>query len=453
MAQTILKIPQMSQYLKTKAAWEIARTGLIWVSTGVAGGAALIVLLATIRGLWLLLFGQVSSRFVIVLSTLIIMLLLSACRRWMQSLVDFLFFPDTAGFLEKVDQACHILPEITTRSELRRLLEDLPVQWQVRNISLHDDLILEARDSLTLPLKMGTRSLGYLTVGPKHSARTFSDEERAALEQFQEQISLVLSGIQLAEAQEAARKTEQLKINFLTNISHQLTTPLNTVINSTGLVADSALGPANEEQQEYLNRAVNGSEYLMRLLNEILDITKIETGQLTLRLEEIDLREVIDDALTIVRAILQNKPVELKVEVADNLPTVKADRIRVRQILLNLLSNAEKFTPHGVIWLRAWPQDDQILISVQDTGIGIARENLPLIFEDYHQVQSRATTGMMANRRRHLGTGLGMPVTRALVELHGGRIDVESELGEGTTFIFTLPLFSDDKKNGSRPTG
>jgi signal transduction histidine kinase len=191
----------------------------------------------------------------------------------------------------------------------------------------------------------------------------------------------------------------------------------------------------------------------MRLLNEILDITKIETGQLTLRLEEIDLREVIDDALTIVRAILQNKPVELKVEVADNLPTVKADRIRVRQILLNLLSNAEKFTPHGVIWLRAWPQDDQILISVQDTGIGIARENLPLIFEDYHQVQSRATTGMMANRRRHLGTGLGMPVTRALVELHGGRVDVESELGEGTTFIFTLPLFSDDKKNGSRPTG
>ncbi len=442
MSQSTLKKNQrVLPSLKFKASWEIVRAALVWIFLGLATGLIFLGLLALINWLWILLFGRGGSGVVVFFSTLVTLLLLSPLRRGMQGLVDYLLFPDTAGFLEKIEEACRVLPEINNRTDLKQfLVKKLPPQWQVAYITLHKSSAPMISDSLTLPLKTGNRSLGFLTIGPKYSGRSFSYEERLALERFQEQVSLVLSGIQLAEAQEAATKTDQLKSNFLTNVSHELTTPLNVVINSTGLAADGALGPVSKEQAEYLNRAVSGSEHLMRLLNEILDITKIETGQLTLRLAEIDLREVIEDALSIMRGILQNKAVELKVEIADDLPLVAADRTRIRQILLNLLSNAEKFTKKGAICLRAWPQDKQVLISVQDTGIGIAQENLPLIFEDYRQVSTKGYTGILGSRRRHQGTGLGMPVARALVELHGGQIEVASELGKGSFFTFTLPI-------------
>ncbi len=438
---TIKKNQRVLPSLKFKASWEIIRVVLVWTFFGLGAWLTFLVLLALINWWWILLFGRSGNGVVVFFSTMTTLLLLSSLRRMMQGLVDYLLFPDTVGFLERIEAAGRVLPEINNRADLKQfLVKKLPSQWQVAYITLHKSSAPMISDSLTLPLKMGNRSLGFLTIGPKYSGRSFSYEEQWALERFQEQVSLVLSGIQFAEAQKAATKTDQLKSNFLTNISHELTTPLNVVINSTGLVADGDLGAIIKEQAEYLNRSVSGSEHLMRLLNEILDITKIETGQLTLRLEKIDLREVIEDALSIMRGLLQNKPVELKVEIADDLPSVTADRTRIRQILFNLLSNAEKFTKKGAICLRAWRQDKQILISVQDTGIGIAQENLPLIFEDYRQVRTKGYTGMLGKSRRRLGTGLGMPVAQALVELHGGRIEVASELGKGSIFTFTLPL-------------
>jgi signal transduction histidine kinase len=375
--------------------------------------------------------------------------LLRSLKEGAQMLVDHLFFPETANFKEQIDQVCRVLTDIEDRATLGWfVMEKLPEQLQLDGIFIHQHAQMLIRNSITLPLSMSNRSLGYLTIGPKYSGRSFSYEERMALKQLQEQISLVLSGIELAEAREEAEKVAQLKTSFLTNISHELRTPLNTVINSTALVADGALGEIEPEQADYLNRAVFGSEYLMSLLDDILDIAKIESGQLTLRLELIDLKEVIEDALPIVRSLLQNKPIEIKITVADNIPAFLADRLRVRQVLLNLLSNAAKFTKEGFILLNAWREQNVVFISVEDTGIGIAQENLSLIFEDYQQVSSKGSGEMQFELRRHAGTGLGMPISRALVELHGGHIWVESELGKGSIFTFTLPLLRHEAKNG-----
>ncbi|HXV99811.1 MAG TPA: HAMP domain-containing sensor histidine kinase, partial [Anaerolineae bacterium] len=224
----------------------------------------------------------------------------------------------------------------------------------------------------------------------------------------------------------------------------------NTIINSTGLVADGALGEVNDAQVEFLNRAVQGSEHLMGLLNDILDITKIETGQLALQPEVIDLPEVIKEVVPLVKGMLQQKPIELNIELEDNLPHLTADRLRIRQILLNLLSNAIKFTQAGFIWVRARTEEGVVLVSVADTGIGIAPENLPLVFEDYQQISAK-NQGTGFERRRHLGTGLGLSITKALVELHKGRIWVESEPERGTIFTFTLPVSASQPPGEAEP--
>jgi signal transduction histidine kinase len=161
---------------------------------------------------------------------------------------------------------------------------------------------------------------------------------------------------------------------------------------------------------------------------------------------------VIKETLPLVSSPLQKKAVRLTVELEENLPPVLADRLRVRQILLNLLSNAIKFTQEGSIRVRAWHKDNTVGVSIEDTGIGIPQESLPLIFEDYRQLVHRQQ--LQFERRRHLGTGLGLSITRALVELHGGKIWVESEgvPGRGSTFTFTLPLSTLKPGNGSKMT-
>jgi len=434
--------------LRFEAWWEVIRAGLTWFVLALIMALVYITFSIFIGGFSTLLFETGKHGTTVFFSTLLTLLLLHPLKSETQRIVDNLFFPDTANFKFEVDSACQTLTNTNSRRELRQFLTHrLPEQLQVASIALHNQPPPEMPNTLTLPLEMGRRALGYLTIGPKRSGRSFSHQERTALKQLQEQVSLVLSAIQLAQAREEAEKVAQLKSDFLTNISHELRTPLNVVINSTGLVADGALGPIDSEQATYLHRAVQGSEYLMSLLNDVLDITKIESGQLTLRLAETDLRAVVEDALSIVRGMLQNKPVELRVEITDGLPPVIADRVRVRQVLLNLLSNAVKFTKEGYILIKIWHNPRAAYISVEDSGIGIAKENLPLIFEDYQQISINHHTGLQFERRRHLGTGLGMPITKALVELHGGEIWVESEPDRGSTFTFTLPLWLKETGN------
>lgn len=433
------------------AAWEIGRLALIWGGFALALIFTYITIFSLIHWFAGMLLQEVNRSLAVFATTLSTLLLLHSLYEWTQGVVDRLFFPDTANFKEKIDLLCQRLTEIDNRERLRQFLsQQIPARLLVEEVHLHTKPRLELANTITLPLEMGSRSLGFLTIGPKRSGRSFGYYEQMALKQLQEQVSLVLSGIQLAEARNAAEKTDQLKLNFLTNISHELRTPLNTVINSTGLVADGDLGEITADQAEYLNRAVEGSEYLMKLLNDILDITKIETGQLTLLPEVTNLREVIEETLPLVNNPLQQKAVSLNVELEDDLPPVMADRLRIRQILLNLLSNAIKFTQKGSIRVRAVLNGTVVSISIEDTGVGMSPESLPLVFEDYRQLVNRQQ--LQFARRRYLGTGLGLSITKALVELHGGKIWVESELGRGSTFTFTLPLSSLKQNKANKET-
>ena len=321
-----------------EAWWELIRFGLIWLTLALLIVIVYLALFSLLDWFRLLFFEQLSRTYTVFWATFFSLLLFQPLRIGSQSLVDNLFYADTAHLKDQIDLACRRLADFDDRDRLWQfLVEELPTQLKVDGIYLHQHPQRLIYHSLTLPLNMRSRSLGYLTIGPKLSGRSFSHEERAIFGQLQEQVSLVLSGIQLAEAREEAERVAQLKINFLTNISHELRTPLNTVINSTGLVADGALGEIEPLPAEYLNRAVQGSEYLLNLLDDILDMTRIESGQLTLRLAEMDLRELIADTVPIIRATLQHKPVELKLEIAEDLPPLPADRLRIRQVLLNLL--------------------------------------------------------------------------------------------------------------------
>ena len=445
------KKPSLLSFLKISAWWEVGRLGLIWAGFILATALMYLTFFTLIHWFSALLLQEVNRSVAVFLTTLTTLLLLRPLYNGSQKIVDSLFFPDTADFKDKIEAICQKLTELDRREALKRFLGGkAPAQLRVEGIFLETDAPVAKAKSLILPLEMGRHSLGYLRIGPKRSGRSFAYTERLALERLQDQLSLVLSGIQLAEAREAAEKIDQLKLNFLTNISHQLRTPLNTIINSTGLVADGALGEVNEAQAEFLNRAVQGSEHLLKLLNDILDITKIETGQLALQPEVIDLPEVIKEVVPLVKGMLQQKPIELNIQLEDNLPHLTADRLRIRQIRLNLLSNAIKFTQTGFIWVRARTEQDVVLVSVADTGIGIAQENLPLVFEDYQQISAQ-NQGTGFERRRHLGTGLGLSITKALVELHQGRIWVESEPERGTIFTFTLPVSASQPPSEAEP--
>ena len=455
--------------------WQVIRFGLIWSAFGLGMMLAFFTLLTALDWLLILLEIEQLGSGVIIISTMIILSTIQLLYRWVRNLIDSIFFPDSADFRENIVRACQRLTEVDKQTDLEHFVTHiLPSQLQIDYIDIHKSSEVatlafspqrngstqstatptQESTNLRLTLEMGERSLGILSVGPKCSGRSFSAEELLALKQLQEQISLVLSVTQLQKARAKAERTDQLKSNFLTNISHELRTPLNAVINSTGLVADGILGPTTDEQQEYLNRAATGSEYLMSLLSDILDITRIETDQLTLQWNIVELEGVVEDVLPMIKGMLHDKPVDLMIAIAEDLPTLMADRLRIRQIMLNLLSNAAKFTKTGYIRISAWQADDKVLVSVEDTGVGIAEEDLPLIFQDYQQIVSQNGGVNPTERRRHFGTGLGMPITQALVELHGGHIGVQSELGHGSTFTFSIPLLlptPDQAIGGDRP--
>jgi signal transduction histidine kinase/CheY-like chemotaxis protein len=242
----------------------------------------------------------------------------------------------------------------------------------------------------------------------------------------------------MATAQEAhatAEQANQLKSQFLASMSHELRTPLNSIINFTRILSTGMRGPVNEEQLDYLNRVRMSGEHLLGLINDVLDLSKIEAGRMELLTEPLQVSDIVQGVMVTAAGLIKAKPIELCQEIAANLPLVQADRTRLRQILLNLLSNAAKFTERGTITVRASQEDGFLVLSVADTGIGIATEHLASVFEEFRQIDA------MSNRR-YEGTGLGLAICRRLVELHGGRIWAESTLRVGTTFSFTLPALA-----------
>jgi len=297
--------------------------------------------------------------------------------------------------------------------------------------------IAKFRSILSVPMLRDGQPIGTITVA---AGRTmlFPDKQVELLKTFADQAVIAVENTRLFN--EIQDKTQQLEIanrhksEFLANMSHELRTPLNAVIGFSEVLLERMFGEVNPKQEEYLNDILSSGKHLLSLINDILDLSKIEAGRMELESQPFDLPAALDNALTLIRERAARHGLRLEVTVDPGLGEVKGEERKVKQVLLNLLSNAVKFTPEGgKISLSASLNDGMAEISVADTGVGIAPEDQEAIFEEFRQVGSDYA-------RKREGTGLGLALARRLVALHGGRLWVESEPGKGSTFTFTLPV-------------
>ena len=311
------------------------------------------------------------------------------------------------------------------------------------------------RSLLAVPLLREGRIMGGLTIY-RRSTGSFSTEIIKLLETFATQSVLAIQNARLfREIEEKSKQIEAAnrhKSEFLANMSHELRTPLNAIIGFSEVLGERMFGELNEKQAEYTDDILSSGRHLLSLINEILDLSKVEAGRMELELATFDLPLAIDNARTFVRERATKHGISLDVTVDDRLGDFVGDERKIKQILLNLLSNAVKFTPEGGrIGINARQADGSVEISVSDTGIGISPEDQAQIFEEFRQVG-----GDYAHKRE--GTGLGLTLAKKFVELHGGKIWVESEVGKGSTFSFTLPERSSPKlilivmDNNDRPS-
>jgi signal transduction histidine kinase len=282
--------------------------------------------------------------------------------------------------------------------------------------------------------------IGSLSLNRKEPGE-FPPEVVEVLKTFATQSALAIQNARLfREIENKSRQLEvasQHKSEFLANMSHELRTPLNAIIGFSEVLTERMFGELNEKQDEYLRDIYASGQHLLSLINDILDLSKIEAGRMELEAADFDLPSAIDDALILVRERASRRGIALGHSVDDRLGQIRGDERKVKQVLLNLLSNALKFTPAGGrIEVRARVQDDVAEIAVTDTGVGIAPEDQEAVFEEFRQV------GAADNKVE--GTGLGLALSRKFIELHGGRIWVKSQVGQGSTFTFTLPVRRED---------
>jgi PAS domain S-box-containing protein len=294
-------------------------------------------------------------------------------------------------------------------------------------------------------LKVGGQTIFQSTLRDITERKRMEHELQKKNEQLDAQNEELQS--QAEELMEKTREVEEatrLKSEFLASMSHELRTPLNIIIGFSELLADEVPGKVNKEQRQCLSDILGSSQYLLNLINEVLDLSKIETGKMRLRLTDIDLAEVIESLRSAMMPMLTQKKQSLEVETEDGLPLVHADKARIRQVLLNLLSNSTKFTPDGgKLKIEAARQNGQCQVSVIDNGIGIKTEDQERIFEPFSQLDSPLI-------QKRDGTGLGLMIARQIIEKHGGRIWAESEYGKGSRFTFTLPLATTDTSHTQR---
>jgi signal transduction histidine kinase len=290
---------------------------------------------------------------------------------------------------------------------------------------------------LAIPLLREQQIIGALIVNRKAPGE-FASDVIELLRTFAAQSALAMQNARLF--QELEEKSRQLEVadrhksEFLASMSHELRTPLNAVIGFSEVLLDRMFGELNPKQDEYLQDILTSGRHLLSLINDILDLAKIEAGRMELEVTDFNLPQAIDNAITLIRERAARRAIELEVEIDPRLGEIKADERKVKQVLLNLLSNAIKFTPEGGrVSVQAGLADDFAEISVIDTGVGIAPEDHEAVFEEFRQVGSDYA-------KKHEGTGLGLTLSRRFVELHGGKLRVKSQLNQGATFTFTLPV-------------
>jgi signal transduction histidine kinase len=310
------------------------------------------------------------------------------------------------------------------------------------------------RAQVAVPLKVHNDVLGILYVSARTPGR-FREDDQVLLGALADQAAIGIENARLyedvrrhaeeleanveartRELQEANRSLEiasQHKSQFLANMSHELRTPLNAILGYTELIVDGIYGEVPAKIKETLERVQQSSRHLLGLINDVLDLSKIEAGELRLSLSDYSMADVVRGVATAVEALAREKHLALTTSVPPDLPTGQGDERRITQVLLNLVGNAIKFTETGAVAIAVAASNGEFAVRVADTGPGISPRDQERIFQEFQQVDSSST-------RTKGGTGLGLSIARKIVTLHGGRMWVESDLGRGSTFIFTLPV-------------
>ncbi len=292
------------------------------------------------------------------------------------------------------------------------------------------------RTALAVPMLHEDRASGSILIR-RMEVRPFSDKQIELLKTFANQAAIAIDNVRLFhELQEKNAQVEAVsrhKSEFLANMSHELRTPLNAILGFSEVLGERYFGELNDKQSEYVKDIRDSGEHLLSLINDILDLSKVEAGKMELELSEFDLPAALKNVVTLIKERAQRHGITVSVDLASGLGSIRADERKLKQIMLNLLSNAVKFTPDGgAITVVAKQVGQMFEIAVADTGAGIAPEDLPTVFEEFKQVGSDSA-------RKAEGTGLGLPLAKKFVELHGGEIRVESKPGAGSTFTVVLP--------------
>ena len=308
--------------------------------------------------------------------------------------------------------------------------------------------LLDTRSEVAIPLRIGSRIVGVIDI-QSTQVHAFTQDDLSVLQSLADQVAVAIDNARSYELSQQLikdlREVDQLKSQFLANMSHELRTPLNSIIGFSRVILKGIDGPVSEMQQQDLTAIYNSGQHLLGLINDILDLARIEAGKMELNFEEVHLADMTTSVMSTAKGLVKEKPIQLLQRIPPNMPAVRGDTMRVRQVLLNLISNASKFTDQGSITVETSIQKGpagkmEALINVIDTGPGISIEDQKKLFQAFSQVDGSAT-------RKSGGSGLGLSICANLVQLHGGRIGIHSVVGRGSTFWFTLPLYNQPQED------
>lgn len=368
---------------------------------------------------------------------LVIMLPTSAAIRGGQStLVNLLIFPILLSAI--FFSTRHVLLVLAVSLAYPLVLSQLDTQLRLETQIYQLSQIIVLGTAIVIVYAQHMRALEEIRRYELQNAYEVVRASEAALERrvLERTFELELAKNEAVAARHAAEEADRTKSQFLASMSHELRTPLNSILTFSELMAMGTFGDVNEEQHDYLHKMLYSGRHLLALINDVLDITKIQSGMMKLFIEEdFNVVQEMETIAASTQKMLKDKPVELVVDIDRDIPMLRCDKRRVRQVLLNLLSNAIKFTEEGTITFSAKNRTGEIFFAVIDTGPGIEMEHQELIFEPFVQTE----TGIHHSG----GTGLGLPISKKLVEAHQGKLWLESAAGQGSAFYFTLPLQAD----------